>query len=265
MRFLAWSDLTTTDFAALDRARVIAVLPVGAVEQHGPHLPLSTDADLASGVLTRIGTLDRSRDDDGPIVLVLPMQPIGQSLEHEGMPGTLSLSAETVLRLWMDIGASVAASGVQKLAFFNGHGGNVAAMDIVARDLRARHGLLTAHTSWYALSGQEDALDAHELRHGIHGGRAETSAMLALDPARVRMDKAIVFPSTSEGWADRYETVGIGGRPVKLGWLMRDLNPDGAVGDAAGATAELGERLLNTAAARFADFLIEFDEMPVPT
>jgi creatinine amidohydrolase len=257
MTIRRWADLSTTDFAALDRARAIAVLPVGAVEQHGPHLPLSTDTDLAEGVLARLA----ARVDPALTILILPTQALGRSIEHEGFDGTLSLSAETLLALWKDIGRSVAASGIRKLVFFNGHGGNVSAMDIVARDLRADHGMLTAHTSWFALSGQEEALSSDELRHGIHGGAAETAAMLALDPERVRMDAAANFPSRGRDWAERFETVGVGGTPVKLGWLMRDLSAAGAVGDASGATAELGDRLLDTAAARFAAFLSEFDAM----
>ncbi len=261
MSIRPWSDLTVEEFRALDGARTIAVLPVGATEQHGPHLPLSVDTDLALAVLERA----RPKVDPTLDVLILPVQAIGRSIEHEAFPGTLSLSAETLLRVWTEIGAGVARAGLRKLVFFNGHGGNASAMDIVARDLRAAHGMLTAHTSWYALAGQDAVLDSHELTHGIHGGQAETSAMLACHPERVALDKARDFPSTGEAWAGAYRHIGVGGgRPVKLGWLMQDLNPDGAVGNAAGAMAGIGETLLETAATRFAEFLSEFDRMPVP-
>ncbi|NMM42879.1 creatininase family protein [Rhodospirillaceae bacterium KN72] len=252
-----WSDLTVEDFRALDTGRAIAVLPVGATEQHGPHLPLSVDSDLASGVLARA----MPKIDPDLTVLVLPLQPIGRSVEHEAFPGTLSLSAETLIRLWMDIGEGVAKAGIRKFVIFNGHGGNVSTMDIVARDLRARFGMLTAHTSWFTLAEQDKHLDLHELTHGIHGGHAETAAMLALAEDRVRMDKAQNFPSKGEDWAKENRFVGVGGKPVKLGWLMQDLNADGASGNAAAATAETGSALLDKAAENFAAFLSEFDRI----
>ncbi|WP_420731995.1 creatininase family protein [Hwanghaeella sp. 1Z406] len=252
-----WADLTTEEFDGLDLARTIAVLPLGATEQHGPHLPLSVDTDLAQAVLVRAA----DKVDPALTVLTLPVQAIGRSVEHERFAGTLSLSAETTIRVWMEIGACVARAGVKKLVLFNGHGGNVSVMDIVARDLRAQHGLLTAHTSWYALSGQEGVLDAQELIHGIHGGQMETSAMLATHPDRVKMAKAQDFPSKGADWAKTHSHVGVGGKPVKLGWLMGDLNKDGVAGNAKAASAELGETLLTTAATRFAEFLSEFDAM----
>jgi creatinine amidohydrolase len=257
MSYTRWTDWTTEELAALEKSRAIAVLPVGATEQHGPHLPLSVDTDLAEAVLARAAPLT----DPALTVLQLPTQAVGRSIEHEDFPGTLSLSAETLIALWREIGAGVARAGVRKLVFFNGHGGNVSAMDIAARDLRVRHGLLTAHTSWFALADHAAQLDRGELTHGIHGGRAETAAMLALDPARVRQNKARRFPSAGEGWAERHTHVGVGGKPVKLGWAMRDLNPDGAAGDAAAADPALGEALLTAAARNFAEFLAEFDTM----
>ena len=256
-----WADLTVEEFRAVDRDRAIAVLPVGATEQHGPHLPLSVDSDLAAAVLdAAVPAIDPDLD-----ILILPMQSIGRSIEHEDFPGTLSLSAETLIRLWTEIGQGVARAGIRKLVIFNGHGGNVSAMDIVARDLRAAHGMLTAHTSWYALAEAEGVLDADELTHGIHGGALETSAMLAIRDAAVRQDQLARFPSAGEDWAKRNRFVGVGGKPVKLGWLMRDLNPQGAAGDALAADAETGRRLIARAASNFAVFLSEFDGMAPPS
>lgn len=255
-----WADLTVEEFRAVDTDRAIAILPVGATEQHGPHLPLSVDSDLAAAVLNAaIPEIDPAVD-----VLILPMQAIGRSIEHEDFPGTLSLSADTLMRFWMDVGAGVARAGLRKLVIFNGHGGNVSTMDIVARDLRAAHGMLTAHTSWYALAEPDGVLDAHELTHGIHGGALETSAMLAIREAAVRKDKLTAFPSAGEGWAERNRFVGVGGKPVKLGWLMQDLNPDGAAGDASAADVATGRRLIERAAANLAAFLSEFDAMEPP-
>lgn len=256
-----WADLTTRDFAALDPARTVALLPVGATEQHGPHLPLSTDTDLAAAVADRALS---HLPEDGPTVLILPAQPVGRSIEHADFPGTLTLSAETLIALWRDIGAGVAAAGLRRMMFFNGHGGNVSTMDIVARDLRAAHGLSTAHTSWYVLAEAEASLDADELTHGIHGGALETAAMTALRPDAVRRVALADFPSAGRNMAGTNRFVGVGGKPVKLGWTMRDLNPDGAAGNAAAADAETGTRLLDTAARNLAAALAEFAALPLP-
>ena len=138
-----WQDMTTEEFAALDAARVIELLPVGAIEQHGPHLPVSTDACINQGILAR--ALEQMPDDLP--VTVLPMLPIGKSSEHLGFPGTLTLSAETLIRLWTEVGLSVARAGVRKLVLFNSHGGQPQVMDIVARDLRVRSACWWWHTA----------------------------------------------------------------------------------------------------------------------
>ena len=168
-----WADLCTRDFARLDPARTIAVLPVAATEQHGPHLPLSVDTVLADGIVA--ASLPHLPADLS--VLFLPTQAVGLSPEHARFPGTLTLKAETVLRLWTDVGESVAAAGVRKLLLFNSHGGQVSVLDLVARDLRARLNLLVYSCSWFKLplhdaQGQDlNALfSAEEHRFGIHGG-----------------------------------------------------------------------------------------------
>ena len=253
-----WSDLTAAEFASIDQARTIAVLPVGAIEQHGPHLPVSVDSDIVSEVVRRSLPLI---DDDLP-VLFLPTMVLGKSNEHIAFPGTITLSAETLLRLWMEIGDSVARAGIRKLILFNGHGGNVAAMDIAARDLRAKHGMLTAACSWYQLGADEGLFDDHELTHGIHAGEGETSMMLAARGHLVDMSKASNFRSRGEDWARDHDFVGVGGGKIKIGWLIQDLNPQGACGNAAAATAEKGELLLSRAAERLAAFLAEFDRLP---
>ena len=251
-----WADLTAAEFRALDVARTIAVLPVGAIEQHGPHLPVSVDRDIVEEIVARSALLLG----DLP-VLFLPTMPIGKSNEHIAFPGTLTLSAETLMRLWMEIGASVARAGVRKLVFFNGHGGNTAAMDIVARDLRARHGMLTASCSWYGLFDSTDLFDKRELVHGIHAGEGETSVMLAARGHLVDMSLARDFTSSSEQWADDYDYLGVGSTPVKLGWLIQDLNRDGACGNAAGAEAAKGELLLNRGVEHFIAMLRELDRL----
>ncbi len=177
-----WQDMTTLDFAALEAARVIAVLPVGAIEQHGPHLPVSTDACINQGVLARALEL---MPDDLPVT-VLPMLPVGKSNEHLAFPGTLTLSAETLIRVWTEIGEGVARAGIRKLVLFNSHGGQLQIMDIVARDLRVRHAMMVVAYSWFAGGLPAGLFGEDEVRHGIHAGAIETSMMLHLAPDLVR-------------------------------------------------------------------------------
>jgi len=266
-----WADWSTRDFARLQTngtlSRTIAVLPVAATEQHGPHLPLKVDSALIDGVvaasLAHLGA-------DVP-ALFLPTQTVGLSPEHARFPGTLTLKAETVMRLWTDIGESVAASGVKKLVLLNSHGGQVGVMDIVARDLRARLGMLVYSVNWFGLplvgpQGEDvNALfSAHEHRFGIHAGEIETSMMLALDPARVDMAQAENFASTSEDRAQNFAILG-NGKSAKLGWQMQDYNPAGAVGNAAAATADKGRAVLDAAGRALAQLLAEIHQLPADT
>ncbi len=262
-----WADLTTRDFAQLDLARTIAVLPVAATEQHGPHLPVSVDTVLVDGVVAAcVPHLP-----DGVTVLFLPTQPVGFSPEHDRFAGTLTLKSETIIRLWTDIGESVAAAGIRKLVLLNSHGGQVSVMDIVARDLRARLNLLVYSVSWFnlpLLDAQGNDLNAQfapeENRFGIHAGDVETSMMLALALAHVDMAQARHFASTSQQRAQTYPILG-NGKSAKLGWQMQDYNPAGAVGNAAAATAEKGRNLVDAAGRSLARLLVELDQLPLST
>ncbi|MBU4518184.1 MAG: creatininase family protein [Gammaproteobacteria bacterium] len=262
-----WSDLSTADFAALDRARAIAVLPVAATEQHGPHLPLSVDTDLVNGVIA--AALPHIPHDLQ--ALFLPTQAVGFSPEHTRFAGTLTLKAETVLRLWTEIGECVAASGVKKLVLLNAHGGQVGLMDLVARDLRARLGMLVYSVNWFSLpltdaQGQDvnARFSADEHRFGIHAGEIETAMMLALRPERVRMEQAEYFRSTSQDRAMHFPILG-NGRSAKLGWMMQDYNANGAVGNAGAANAENGHAVLDAAGRALAQLLGEIDRLPPDT
>lgn len=266
-----WADWTTLNFQEAQAsgllAQTIAVLPVAATEQHGPHLPLKVDSALVDGViaasLPHLGF-------DIP-ALFLPTQAVGLSPEHAAFPGTLTLKAETTIRLWTDIAESVAASGVKKLVLLNSHGGQVGVMDIVARDLRARLGLLVYSVNWFGLplmgpQGEDvNALfSAHEHRFGIHAGEIETSMMLALDPARVQMQYAHNFASTSEDRARQFAILG-NGKSAKLGWQMQDYNPSGAVGNAQAANAVKGAAVVNAAGRALASLLRELHTLPTDT
>ena len=257
-----WSQLTTRDFAALDVAATVAVLPLGATEQHGPHLPLGVDTVLADGIVAASLPLLPA----GLPVLFLPTQQIGLSPEHARFAGTLTLSAETVIRMWKEIGAGVARAGVKKLVLFNAHGGHVGAMDIVARELRAEHGLIVYSVSWFNLplgaAGAQFGADEH--RFGVHAGDIETSMMLALAPQQVRMGEAKNFRSTSEQRAAGYAILG-NGKSAKLGWAMEDYNAQGAAGNAAAATAARGQAVVDAAAEQLALLLAEVSRLPLDT
>ena len=266
-----WADLSTQDFARLlatgQAAQTIAVLPVAATEQHGPHLPLSVDTVLAEGV---VAAALAHLAPELP-VLFLPTQAVGFSPEHARFPGTLTLKTETIVRLWTDIGESVAAAGIKKLVLFNAHGGQVSVMDLVARDLRARLDMLVYSVSWFNLplldgQGQDvNALfSAEEHRFGIHGGEIETSMMLALAPARVDMAQAQNFSSTAQDRAQQFAILG-NGKSAKLGWQTQDYNPAGAVGNAAAATAEKGCAVVDAAGRGLARLLAEIDQLPLST
>ena len=163
---------------------------MAAIEQHGPHLPVEVDAAINRGVLARAMELVPA---DLPVTF-LPAMPIGKSNEHISYPGTLTLSAETLIRLWTEIGESVARAGVRKLVLFNSHGGQPQIADIVARDLRVRRDMFVVTASTYALGRPAGLFPADELKHGIHGGSVETSIMMHLRPDLVRRDEARQFP-----------------------------------------------------------------------
>ena len=262
-----WSDLKSPDFARLDKARCIAVLPVAAIEQHGPHLPLNVDATLVEGV---IAAALPHLPTDLP-ALFLPTQSVGFSPEHTRFAGTLTLTAETIIQLWTGIAESVAHSGVKKLVLLNSHGGQVGLLDVVARDLRARLGMLVYSVNWFNLplvneqgDSVADLFSAQEHRFGIHAGEVETSMMLALKPGQVDMAKAQNFHSTSQDRADKFSILG-DGRSAKLAWQMQDYNPQGAVGNAAAATAAKGHALLAAAGRSLAQLLEEIDQLPADT
>jgi creatinine amidohydrolase len=262
-----WSDLTTRHFAQLaasqDIAHVVAVLPVAATEQHGPHLPVSVDATLVDGV---VNASLQHLPADLP-VLFLPTQNIGKSNEHIRFPGTLTLSAQTIISLWMDIGASVARSGIKKLVLLNSHGGQASIMDIVARDLRTEHDLIVYSANWYNLSLGDVVMGlfpAEEHRFGIHAGDIETSMMLALRKKFVDMTQAKNFHSTSQDRAAKYAVLG-NGTSAKMGWQMQDYNPQGAAGNAAIATAAKGHALIDAAGLQLANLLKEVSDLPLST
>jgi len=253
-----WWDLTTQDFFNLDAERVVAILPVGAVEQHGPHLPVRVDAAINAGIIARAVELMPT---DCP-ALVLPMMPVGKSDEHLAFPGTLTLSYETLGRAWFELGESVHRAGIRKLLFFNSHGGQPQLLDIVCRDLRVKLGMFAASAMWPRLIDMDDLFEADEYRHGIHGGQSETSVMLHLHPELVEMDHAENFVPLSVQIEREGEMLGPEGA-ARFGWQTQDLNPKGACGDATKATANLGKLTVERAAARLLVLIDEISRYPL--
>ena len=243
-----WHEMTTRDFADSDTAAWIAVLPVAAIEQHGPHLPVYTDTCIAEGMVARAIALMP----DDLAVTFLPVQAVGKSNEHISSPGTLTTTWETATRLWLDIGDSVHRAGVGKLIVVNSHGGNVPMVDIVARELRVRHDMLVVATGWSRFGHPHGISAPEEALYGIHGGDIETSVMLHLRPDLVRRDRAEDFRSTQLDFIKEFKHLRAHG-PVQFGWKAQDLNPHGAVGNAAAATADKGKAVVNHQAAAFVD------------
>jgi len=252
-----WADYSSRDFAALDRQRIIAVLPIGAIEQHGPHLPMSVDSCTVDGVARRLA---RALPETSP-VLILPTQSVCKSDEHIDYPGTLTFTAETLIRVLTEIGASVARSGVRKFVLLNGHGGNIPVMDIVTRKLRVNHDMLAFAVNWFGFGMPDDLYSDVERSHGIHAGDMETSVMLALDPANVNMDAARDFRSRGQDLAEKFRHLGLG-RGARPGWKTQDLSPAGACGEAHLATAEKGEATLDHAIGRLVEAMAEIDRLP---
>ena len=254
-----WQDMHTPDFANVDADRTIALLPVAAVEQHGPHLPLSTDAVINEGIVRLM--MQRLPADSS--VLVLPALTVGDSLEHSAFKGTLSVDLQALLGLWLSIGHSVARAGVRKLVIFNSHGGQRAHVDQVALRLRVDCGMLVVRAHSFALGAPTGLFESDELIHGLHGGAVETSVMLHLRPDLVRQDALADFPSTGRTLAARGGVLGLE-EAAGLGWMMQDVNPDGACGNAAAATAAKGKRQLDHWADRLVTLLGEVARHPLP-
>jgi len=217
----------------------IVVLPLGAIEQHGPHLPLNTDFVVADAV-SRAAVEKFGAETNA---WLLPTLPFTKSNEHAWAAGTMWLSATTMMAVIDDIGRCVASTPAKKIMFINGHGGNSALMAMMNRELRLKYGLQTflAHPHMPADQGGSSA--ESELGMGVHGGVDETSVMLHLRPDLVDMSLAV--RRVPEGLA-KNEQVKFGGR-VAFGWLSNDFFPEGHIGDPTGASAELGARMFSGA------------------
>lgn len=254
----AWRNLAWPDFEDLDPDHTVALVPVGAIEQHGPHLPVAVDALIAEEIARRAA----ARVQGKATILILPTQQIGKSTEHIAYPGTLTLCSETLTRLWTEIGESVARAGLRKIVFLNSHGGQPQVAEIVARALRVRCGMMAVAANWWSVGYPTELVDAHERRHGIHAGQVETAMMLHLAPDLVRMDRAKNFIPAMveiESIFERLRMVG----PMQIGWMAQDVHPEGAAGDATAATAELGAAIVDAVTWRLAELFAEVAAYPL--
>jgi creatinine amidohydrolase len=248
-------DLTAPQIAALP-ASTVAVLPLGATEQHGPHLPVSTDYVTATEAAQ--AAVEIAAGESVPVVL-LPGLAYTKSDEHHRFAGTIWLSWDTLMRTLVDIGRSLQTSGINRLLFVNGHGGNSALGQVACREIRREFGLRTffAHLSVPVDQGGSSSAAA-EYGMGIHGGHAETSLMLHLRPDLVRMDLAVRrVPEELRA----FDKIGFG-KPVSFGWTSDDFGPDGHVGDPTGATAEHGKALFEAAVTHFTAVIGEAHRFP---
>lgn len=254
-----WRDMLATAFSG-DTSAWIAVLPLAAVEQHGPHLPIGTDAFIAEGLVERCV---QALPADSPATF-LPVQQICKSNEHAGFPGTLTLDWDTTVRTWLDIGASLDRAGIRKLLMITSHGGNTAPMDVVARELRVRHAMLVVTTSFSRLGKVSEIYEYGPVFTDIHGGTAETSVMLALRPDLVDMAEAEDFASGQTDMKKQNERLGFHSSDANIAWAAEDLNPQGVVGDASAASAESGEIDIEASVAGFCELVAEMSRTAPP-
>ncbi|EKF58846.1 putative creatinine amidohydrolase [Agrobacterium albertimagni AOL15] len=243
-----------------DRRDWIAVLPLGAHEQHGPHLPFETDTIIADGIMRRVAEALPSYLP----VTILPAEPVGYSIEHMDVKGSRTLTYDAAINRWLDIAEDLNRQGIRKLVLMNAHGGNSPLLTIVATEARVRFNMLVVATSWTRFGQPEGWITPEAKAIDIHGGDIETSVMLALAPDRVDMTKAESFPSRQSDFAARFRHLRAYG-PHAFGWKMSDLNSQGVAGNAAAATAERGERLLDHAVAGVLELLEDVHAFDIAT
>ena len=249
-----FSDMKSEDILAADTSNSIAVLPMGATEQHGPHLPVETDSIIAAGIVKHlIDNLPQKL-----AVTFLPVEKVGYSPEHLDYPNSLSLDFDEAINRWIGIGEHLSSLGIQKLVLLNAHGGNSALMTIVATELRTRFDMLCVTTSWTRFGKPEGMYEEAELAIDIHGGDIETSVMLAFEPELVEMKKAKKFNSQQTKLLKQNKYLHAYGRHA-FGWKMQDLNPTGVTGNAKLANAKKGETLIKHSVSGLVQLLKEVD------
>ncbi len=240
--------LTSVEIADLPKEHTVVVQPIGSTEQHGPHLPVMTDAyiaeRLARGSVSLLG-------DDGPDVWILPTLSYGRSMEHAGFVGTITLSTDTLLDVCREIGRSVAASGFRRLVFLNGHGGNVALLDVAIRDIRTETGLMVFRIM-PSHFGVPEGVECPDAEFAAHADFVETSVMLALDETMVHLDRAQAGGEAAVRLFSKRGTDDLAA-PLPTAWLTRDVSRNGVIGDPRRATAAIGKRIVDAWQHRLAE------------
>ena len=231
-----WQKLTAPQLAEFAQRDPVAVLVLGAIEQHGTHLPLATDLTIGEGLqAAMLVELDPNLN-----VICLPAIAVGASDEHASFPGTLSLPAPLAIATLEAYGDSLARAGIRRLVLLNSHGGNKAVMDLAGLTLRRRHGMRVVKATYTRLPPLEGAIEANELRYGLHGGLLETAMMRYLAPTLVQLDNYQATPPAAPADDALVSAEGA----AAFAWLAEDLSSHGVAGDASHASAELGERLV---------------------
>ena len=257
-RKIWWNDFSAFEFHGLDPNKTIAVFPTAAIEQHGPHLPVGTDTIINQGHLDLL--VERAPKDME--IRILPVQAIGKSNEHIWQKGTLSGTATNLIDAWTQIGLEIARTGIKKVVFVNSHGGNVSILDIVARELRVKAGMLAVKTGW-SQYWPKDIYSDIENRFGIHGGDSETSLVMHFRPELVNREVLQDFPSVAQRDEQGYKYL----RPTGMlsyAWIASDIHPLGAAGEASKATADKGRITVETAVDGFIELLREVERYPLP-
>lgn len=243
-----WQNWRASDFNKNLKSH-IAILPLAATEQHGPHLPLATDTLIAKGLIKNVVKKLSPKDK----IVFLPVQDIGLSLEHKNFAGTLTADWDSLGKVWLNIGADVFRTGIKKMIFITSHGGNMPLMEIVARQLRMQYNMKIAYTSWEKLMPTKPT--------DIHGGQFETSIMLALHPELVDKTKLQNFKSESEKLKKQNKLLAFHSSPAKIAWAAEDLNKQGVVGNAKAATSIAGKKYLNSMTNGFITLIKEFSKL----
>ncbi|MBD2461118.1 creatininase family protein [Oscillatoria sp. FACHB-1407] len=252
--YLTWTEIQ----AMPHKENVVIVQPIGAIEQHGPHLPLVVDSAIATAVL------GKALEQLPPEVPVYALPPLcyGKSNEHWHFPGTITLTAQTLLSVLTEVGESLYRAGFRKWVLLNAHGGQPQVIEIVARDLHQRYGDLMVFPLfvWRVPNNAADFLTPQELEYGIHAGDAETSVMLSLLPDQVKFERAVAeypygLPTDS--------LLSMEGQ-LPFAWTTRDLTKSGVLGDPTTATREKGDRILESLALGWVRVLQDISQFHQP-
>ena len=231
--YLSWTEI---NYVASQKRSTI-IWPFGAVEQHGPHLPLATDSIFVDEIVNEVL---KSLPDELPI-LKIPTQYTGFSPEHLSFDGTLSLSSNLITSIILEIGKQLSEMGFKRLILLNAHGGQISLLSTAARELRNIAPNLNIFPCfiWSGIKDLNKFMPQDEIDNGLHASLAETSLMLAIRPELVGPERPSEGQAQKipEGWSLE------GDSPTA--WMTNDLSKSGVIGDSRGANEKLGDDLRN--------------------